>query len=209
MKKDYGLQKGSRIGDLVVQSVQMQHVVKTTNEHYQFPTVMTVQLNGDGTSTAMAEALKTIQQHLDAPRIIYSEYGSPYECTIGAVQMMSNHADPDHAMKVKFEGKALRRRDIPTLKEVKQKEKEEERQKRGLSANDDQEPAQIAQLKSQGYRVISSHFAGAKCAVCGEVVYPGDKIAKSTSVQHKGGWAHINCAYQASTAASETGDLDS
>eukprot|EP00887_Chlorella_sp_A99_P006714 scaffold3.g6714.t1 len=167
------------------------HEVVEEFEHYSFPIELRVEgeaaaAAGSGRSVRSASAAKRLaaafKQHVANKQrvVVYSAYGSPYECIIGDCAV-------DHlgggAFRIKATGTAERRRDLPLLAQVREQE-------RGAAAEPSAE--EVAALEPE-YRVIKSRFGTSKCSICDGTIDPGVKIAKRAMEQAKGGWAHVGC----------------
>lgn len=111
-----------------VQNSTIGHTAKQRNELYEFPITIDVEIK-DKTTTA--RSLEAAIKHFlsEKEQIVYSAYGSPYSCSIKNIKIKSFDPDNAHAS-ITFLGKAIRRRDIPTLG----KKKEEERKKEVAAA---------------------------------------------------------------------------
>lgn len=133
LSKDAKLKLGTRQGVSVgqVQNSTVGHEVKRQNERYEFPSTLELQLdkNNDLTKRQIEAA---VRHHTSHQPTVYSAYGSPYLCSIHNVK--ATKFDPEARIaEINFLGKAVRRRDIPTLAQ----QKEEERKRK--SGKDEEE----------------------------------------------------------------------
>jgi hypothetical protein len=127
-KKTFNLNKGAILhsqttGKTVLAEVQKStigHTAKRRNELYEFPSTIDLEIKDQSTTRYRLRA--TLKQL--GERIAYSSYGSPYKCSIENIKIESFDPAEAHAS-ITFLGKAIRRRDIPTLRQQKQKEREE------------------------------------------------------------------------------------
>ncbi len=102
-RKAFHLGKGEAIGDgrLRVEESQVGHKVKEENERYEFPT--TVVLRGD-----VAGARRAFAAHIKGSRLVYSAFGSPYDCSYGSPRV-SKGTEENGTVTITCLGKAVRR----------------------------------------------------------------------------------------------------
>lgn len=202
-KRGFGLTKGSIAGDsgYEIAEVQVGHEVLAQNERYRFPIELSLVRRGGGTMAASpktSELRKWLAKDGGTQRL-YSEYGSPYDCSIGSVKI--SEPSDDLTITVKAVGTALRDHEAPTLKELQQK-----------AASGPSPPPTARKLTPQershlerSHRVMASHFSTGHCGVCGDAVMPGAEIArpKADDIRGaKGGWAHATCVLAAGLKSS-------
>jgi len=185
-RRGFTVDEGETIGKKYkVDSIKVGHVVKVQNERYEFPMtiVFTSALSNPKPFTkASSDALlKALKSHVRKNKIVYSAYGSPYDCGFGSPRV---RCFDENTVTVKSTGKATRLRDTPTLKQQHDlKESQEEEQKEKDNEN-----------LLENYQIISSHWATSKCALCQQMIEPGTRIAKGKKdITQRGGWAHVTC----------------
>ena len=215
-------------------SVQVGHEVLSQNERYAFPTTLLLApvagakaarssraaaAAGRGARDVAAAALR---EALRGQRIVYSAYGSPYECAfelatlkLNETRAASSSADDDDkdvptggAWRATVRGIAHRRRDMPTKA---QQAQQRDAARLGAAAGDDEaakraakeERARVrAEAKARGLRVVVSRFGSGVCATCGAAVEHGQLIARPAAADaagKRGSWAHAACALQPRT----------
>ena len=214
-------------------SIQVGHEVLSQNERYAFPTTLLLApvagakaarssraaaAAGRGARDAAAAALR---EALRGQHIVYSAYGSPYECAfdlatlkLKEAQAASPSADnddkdvPPGAWRATVRGIAHRRRDMPTKA---QQAQQRDAARLGAAAGDDEaarraakeERARVrAEAKARGLRVVVSRFGSGVCATCGAAVEHGQLIARPAAADaagKRGSWAHAACALQPRT----------
>ena len=108
---------------------RMGHQVTEENELYEFPTTLTLAPPpGGGSSGGRQEVERAVTRHLQGCHIIYSPYGSPYATTFDTAVAVEEEDEEDDeggpSFRVTCHAKAVRRRDIPTLGEVKREERQ-------------------------------------------------------------------------------------
>ena len=106
-----------------VQNSTIGHTAKQRNELYEFPSTIDV---GIKDITTTSRSLEAAMKHFlsDEEKLVYSAYGSPYSCSIKNVKI--NSFDPENAhASITFLGKAIRRRDMPTIGKKKEERKKE------------------------------------------------------------------------------------
>ncbi|KAL4459035.1 hypothetical protein ABPG75_013900 [Micractinium tetrahymenae] len=197
-RRGFGLEQGQNMGkskEWKIASLHVGHDVKEQNECYEFPTELTLEWQ-PGTAArggrqqaarrAKLEAAWQAATHIK--RIVYSAYGSPYECTYGAASSVSWLDEEGRSWQLRSLGTAVRRRDIPTLGQ----QAEEEREEQGVREVTKEEERRYL----EGYRVIRSRFGSSKCSACGGDIKQGVKICKEEGDATKGGWAHATCILQ-------------
>ncbi|KAL4541451.1 hypothetical protein Ndes2437B_g05813 [Nannochloris sp. 'desiccata'] len=156
-KKAFNLDKGAVLhspgkGKTVLAEVQKSaigHTAKKRNELYEFPS--TIDLKIKDQSTTQRRLVATIKQL--GERIAYSAYGSPYSCSIENIKIELFDPAEAHAI-IKFLGKAIRRRDTPTLG----KQKEEEREKKATAAKKRKKSVPIKDIQISKEGVIALPF---------------------------------------------------
>ena len=209
-------------------SVQVGHEVLSQNERYAFPTTLllapvasakavrssrTAAAAGRGARDAAAAALR---QTLRDRHIVYSAYGSPYECAFELATLQLHEAVPSAddddekgvppgCWRATVRGIAHRRRDMPTKA---QQAQQRDAARLGAAAGDDEaakraakeERARVrAEAKARGLRVVVSRFGSGVCASCGGAVEHGQLIARPAAADaagKRGSWAHAACALQ-------------
>ena len=207
-------------------SVHVGHEVLSQNERYAFPTTLLLapvagaeasrssraaaasSASGCSAHDAAAAALR---EALHGQHIVYSAYGSPYECAFELATLKLHRAEaassataadggnvPPGTWHATARGIARRRRDMPTKAQL--------AQQRGAGGGDDkaakraakEERARVrAEAKARGLRVVVSRFGSGVCASCGGAVEHGQLIARpaaADAADRRGSWAHAACA---------------
>jgi len=175
--------------------VHVDHVQKKLFQEYDYP----IELHFRCSSGSIDEniLLKLIENNFCRNKngqIVYSEYGSPYECHFGSpkvkkVAKKKGH-DTEHIIEIHSVGRGIRRRDIPTLKaQQKSRSRSNSRSKNKSSSH-----GKGQGIPQKDLEVKKSHFATSKCAMCKSQILPGEEIAKSKKeLNHRGGWSHLEC----------------
>jgi len=131
-KKAFGFETGSEVcPQVIIERAHIGHEVIQKNEKYEFPS--TLDLSFPTKSVSRCDLLTTLRGYAGKrPKIIYSSYGSPYACQVHGWKIISflNEAGTAHA---RFLGKAVRRRDIPTLAQQSSMQRDRKRKKAGPS----------------------------------------------------------------------------
>lgn len=149
-----------------------------------------------------------------AAQIIYSQYGSPYACTFGKPALQAARAaaaagGAPGAVVIASCGSAVRRRDVPTLSQQRERKQLAQAQARGDAAAVEAARAAAGALEAAaeaaGYRVIKSRFGSSKCGGCGEVIESGEPIAKPKAAAGRGGWRHLACCGVSAAVAGAPG----
>jgi hypothetical protein len=218
-KKAFKLNKGATLPSRTknknlaeVLNASIGHTVKIRNERYEFPSTVDLKIADSATTKSNLEA--AIKEYLKNELTAYSAYGSPYSCSVANVEITSFEPEKDHA-RISFLGKAVRRRDILTLKQqTEAKREKEEEAAAGPSKKKKQKmsvPTKNIQVSKEDInkwishcRVIRSRWGSRKCAVCGEKIEHGNKIAKDASSTEKGGWMHVSCAVEQAKEENES-----
>ncbi|PSC73038.1 phosphomethylpyrimidine synthase [Micractinium conductrix] len=197
-RRAFGLGQGEMIGEhWLVTSSKVGHDVLEQNERYGFPTELTLEWQageggtrrggGSGKNASGGRRRRVLaaafKQHTREPRVVYSAYGSPYECKyVGSPSVTALPLDgeaeegagagsaPAPAFRLTCLGRAARRRDVPTRQQAAQAERDAKGQH---ELSKDEERRCLSE-----YRVIKSRFGSSRCALCGEAIDPGVKIAK-------------------------------
>ena len=203
------------------------HEVLSQNERYAFPTTLLLapvagaeasrsssraaaasSASGRSAHDAAAAALR---EALHGQHVVYSAYGSPYECAFELATLKLHGAEaassaaaadggnvPPGTWRATVRGIARRRRDMPTKAQL--------AQQRGAAGGDDEaakraakeERARVrAEAKARGLRVVVSRFGSGVCASCGGAVEHGQLIARPAAddaAGRRGSWAHAACA---------------
>lgn len=156
---------------------QMGHDCIQTNQLYHFPFNFRFSVDPPTSTEKFTAVLKKLLQ--PQPKTVYSQYGSPYDCEFGALQIKTIEADKEY--EVTGKGTGTRDRVSKTLSELSEE---------GMSAEDKaNENALSKQLKQSGYKVMKSHFAGSKCKTCHAPIQFGSYI-----VNLPVGYSHVTCA---------------
>lgn len=148
------------------------------------------------------DLLRLLRNHVKAgnKRIIYSSYGSPYDCSFGEPRVTRFQVKEDGSLEaeVSSTGVSTRRRDLPTSKE----QMAAKQDKLGAKAKQAIE-AKKTKAKKQGYNVIRSRFASSRCKSCGRSFEVGEWIARKEGAggvplgegraTRRGGWMHLDC----------------
>ena len=191
-KQGFSIQPGDSIGKFIVDRCECLHVVVEEFERYEFPIKIFVRCDGKAKTSSVLTAVRKLAKD---PRVIYSEYGSPYECHLGKPTVTAGDDSPDSSADgntstfvITTKGSAVRRRDLPTLAQ--------QRLERVRSTGQHETSLADARRSLPGYRLLKSRFATSKCALCGEIMEPGETIAKRSSDAVRGGWGHVRCALE-------------
>jgi hypothetical protein len=191
-QKGFGLGEGQHLGPFLIRSASVQHVTKEEFELYEFP--IKLELEWDSAKekqppSAASILSETLEREVAEPRIIPSEYGSPYECKFGkwrvkarTTQTSGSAAGETGVFTVISKGTGVRRRDIPT-------QAQEQRQK---ESKQDLPGIKEVQKALPGQRVIRSHFGTGSCSRCKQSIAVGEMIASEQA--GKRGWMHIACS---------------
>eukprot|EP00743_Colponemidia_sp_Colp-15_P013656 GILK01015946.1.p1 GENE.GILK01015946.1~~GILK01015946.1.p1 ORF type:complete len:313 (+),score=30.41 GILK01015946.1:542-1480(+) len=170
------------VGSHRIGNVRSDHVPITQNEKYHFPAKIELSLQNNA-KPSTDRLLKAFKKYVSGSKVVYSQYGSPYNCSIEKVKLLnSNESQP----RVEVLGEAVRRRDIPTMKEQQDEQKKAMREEESELMKNHKD-----MLKD--YRVLTSRFRSSHCARCHSVMDPGDKIAKLKAKSDRGGWSHLLC----------------
>jgi hypothetical protein len=207
-------------------SVRVGHEALTPNERYAFPTEVVLALAAKtprrGRSSATSDDASTADGARDAAtaalrealrdrHMVYSAYGSPYECAyeLDTLRLHDKDEDamPPGSWRATVRGVAHRRRDMPTkAQQVQQREASHD------ASDDDavkkqaakkEERARVrAEAKAHGLRVVASRFGSGVCSICGAAIEHGQMIARPDAADaagKHGGWSHAACALQPRT----------
>ena len=212
-------------------SVHVGHEVLSQNERYAFPTALLLApvagARASRSSTAAARraardaAAAALRGALHGQHIVYSAYGSPYECAFELATLQLREAEasspaaadkaedvPRGAWRATVRGIAHRRRDLPTKA---QQAQQRDAARLGAAGGDDEatkrtakeERARVrAEAKARGLRVVVSRFGSGVCASCGGAVEHGQLIARPAAADvagKRGSWMHAACALQPRT----------
>jgi hypothetical protein len=176
---------------------EIKHVVMKTNRLYHFPLLFTfTRQDGEATKKDQNKLLEELKQSLcKESKIVLSEYGSPYECSIDekSFHVIDDDEEDNKVVKIAANGVGKRRMDIPTEA---QKHKEEQKQK---NVDPEEVKRRVEKAKTKGYRVTKSHFNSGTCSSCQEPLRIGDYICKNEKAE-KSGWAHLDCVFAPSKA---------
>lgn len=189
-KKGFSLAEGVAIPgtEFAISAVSCGHEPITVNEKYNFPIVVdlapkSAHIKVD--SASLTTALRKWFVSEGELRRIYSEYGSPYDCSVHNIKISS--VDPkDGTVTVKATGTAVRDHEAPTLKAL------TEEQEKGHPQVSEAERSAVEKT----HRVIKSHFATGTCASCDAGIQPGQEIARPKRADESGshgGWGHLSC----------------
>jgi hypothetical protein len=194
-----------------VADAHVRHVVVRQFDRYEFPFTLTLAWedgSGSGGSggagraaagaghaaAAPAEVAAAVAAAAGGPQILYSEYGSPYECSVGPVN--ATEARSDGSIVVSGRGVAARRRDLP-------READAAGGAAGRWAVADAVAAAAADALAP-HRVVKSRFSTSMCAVCGERILAGLWIVEAPGGGGRRGggggggggqWAHLTCGW--------------
>jgi hypothetical protein len=194
-KRAFALEPGARVAGATVEAAAAGHEQLRRQELYAYPGQVTLKLPARGRAPS-ARALAAEFKRRVGEKMVYSSYGSPYWCRLKSVKVKALDAAARRAT-LAFEGRAERRRDAPTLAEVKARE----RAARGVRRVDAADERELL----QGMRVITSRFGTSRCATCGEAIDPGEKVARPADFGGRGGWAHAACMIAERKAARRGG----
>jgi hypothetical protein len=194
-KRAFALETGARVAGATVEAGAVGHEQLRRQELYRYSGEMTLKLPTRGRTPA-PRALAAEFKRRVGEKMVYSSYGSPYWCWLKSVKVKALNTAARRATLV-FEGRAERRRDAPTLAEVKARERAA-RCVRRVDAADESELV-------QSMRVITSRFGSSRCAACGDVIDPGERVARPADYGGHGGWAHAACAIADRKAARRGG----
>jgi len=79
----FGLVQGITIGSFVLQSITAEHVVIHRYREYRYPITMVFVQRG---TTDLNTFLMHLTQSLQGSKVVYTEYGNPYQCWIDTQQ---------------------------------------------------------------------------------------------------------------------------
>ena len=202
-RRAFGLEEGARLASpssggwsFVLESVTVGHVEAERHERYLFPTDLRISCekapaqkrarSSKAADLSAAAALRgVLEKSLGTHHTAKSAYGSPYDCSfpLGKLRITT---EKDGTLIVTAEGRATRRRDIPTSKQQADAK---------LTAEQRAEIAEAeAKAKQAGLRVVSSRFGTSTCPECQQNIDPGARIARPADAAGKGGWKHVACA---------------
>ena len=138
---------------------------------------------GVGSVEAQQQVKKILQEHTSrvGKLIVWSEMGSPFECTIGAWKV--TWRKKDGLFVCTATGKALRRRDMET--------------KAQSATKVEPSPPDLG----KGVRVIRSRFSTSVCDLCSQPIDVGRYIAK-----FNGRWSHATCVAAKKTPTEKAHD---
>lgn len=155
-RRFYGLHKGLALGaGLTISAAHVGHVVERQNQRYSFPIQLDLSGAGSGRGASAKSVAAAFAAHIKPKQhgILMSAYGSPYECSIGSEKAAASEGK-DGGWTLTAKGRAVRRRDLPTVAQ----QKAEEHQRTEPSKEE------VESLKPE-YRVIKSRFGSSKCSV--------------------------------------------
>lgn len=160
--------------------VSVGHVVKKQNELYTFPVKMIFDSAADLTVDHVQQVL-TEKKTLFDGCVVYSAFGSPYECELGAWKVESGKGG---AIEATSTGTATRNRDMLT-----------QRQQSDLKRADTVDLFKLlSKEEKKGFSFRKSAYSSSKCSSCNEKIDIGARIVKKKSSKKKrGGWSHIEC----------------
>eukprot|EP00386_Alphamonas_edax_P006123 GDKI01019919.1.p1 GENE.GDKI01019919.1~~GDKI01019919.1.p1 ORF type:complete len:226 (+),score=80.27 GDKI01019919.1:118-795(+) len=187
-KKGFAISSGDSVAGVHIIKATVGHEVVRQNERYEYPITVVFEPQ---TRLPPKKLLDALQQSVREQRIIYSDYGSPYECHFGIPKVQSQ--DEDGSITVSSKGWSVRRRDIPTLSQQ-QKQKEQAAAAADPDAHPDREETKEGKAP-EGYRVIKSHFSSSVCSLCSKNIGVGEQIGKPQT-GGRGGWSHLRCIWQ-------------
>lgn len=217
---------GKKRVEFEIADVSVGHVVKEQYERYEFPIEIVFQAVGAGSDgaqhstrkkkrsnssssepdAAVTSALPSPQQllsamkkHTSGDKVLYSEYGSPYDCTFGSPQLRKVEENGSVVV-ITTVGTAVRNRQLPTQSQLASAPSSSSSSSANAITDDQRD-----ELKASGHRVIKSHFSTSKCATCREVIPAGVWIVQAKE-GGKGGWSHAACL--ASAAPGQQGHSD-
>ncbi|KAL4859055.1 hypothetical protein ACK3TF_000838 [Chlorella vulgaris] len=195
-RRAFNLSEGAHLGlqkQWEIETVHMGHEAVQQNERYEFPTTLIVQfragtkaVGSKGLSQRKQQLEKAFNQATQLEHIVYSAYGSPYECTYGPPQVAGIDAG-GRSFKLTAVGMAVRRRDIPTL--AAQLDAEQKAKGLGQEAVSAAGRAQFLRR----YRVTKSRWSSGRCETCHQAIAPGSQIAKADGQEARGHWSHAAC----------------
>jgi hypothetical protein len=193
-QKAFGLIRGLVLKDkstlFTLKESDIQHVVKKIYHEYHFPICLKfIGPSKEGSENHLLNLLNNKINSKDGI-IVYSEYGSPYECGFGEAKVDDIYDEDDYTIyKVDSTGWAVRRRDIPTLKE-----QNEQRRKSVGKTRSKSRGKSADKIDKKDLTIKSSHFNTGKCVTCEGKIEIGEKIAKSKDkIDIRGGWSHLDC----------------
>jgi len=176
-KSELGLDVGLSIGPFAIKQSNIQHVPKVPFESYEFPIKLI--LESEGTAASEKEAKQALALHLpkEGKKLIYSEQGSPYDCSFGTPRFKKLN---EKEIQVTSLGNAKRRRDILTKsQELRAKQTDTERE----------EEAKLKRQLKGKMRFLKSRWNTSTCPICSQRIESGQTIAQAPQ-----GWSHIKCA---------------
>lgn len=221
--KGFGLSAKSVVelpsSSLRIKSVSIEHKVISRFHRYEFPIKFILEPISESYSTsALAKEFQAFVSK-NSPRIIHSQFGSPYDCTIGSFQVKTSES--------KAKKKTTKKR--RTKKQKTENEEEEEQEEEaaeedagvsievvchGIAIRNrkkltlQQQAAQSDSIHtniskevrdeySSSHSIRKSTYGSSKCSLCSEAIAIGEFIAKSNSHKGKGGWNHLACVIAA------------
>lgn len=176
--------RGWRIAD-----VRATHTVVASFEKYAFDVTVCLSPQPAAKDTRCREADPAAlasrifrQLKLGTEKIVYSSYGSPYACSClrptPASQDIGTDIAGQETWTCRLRGIAIRRHDLPRLRDPKTKQ---------IAPRDRERLASKFQIKT-------SRFATSRCVSCGDNILPGADIARPRCEQNtRGGWSHLQC----------------
>jgi hypothetical protein len=181
-KKAFNLLKGEIFSDkytkFILENIHIGHKEVKRYSEYSFP----IRLEFKGPNIKFGE--KILMNFINTKitskngKIVNSDYGNPYECTIGEPQIEDVRKENDHNIYiVRSEGYAFRRRDLPS-------ERKTYRSKSAKTLKEYQPNIEI----------VKSRFSTSKCKKCNQKINIGSTIAKMKIDKNmRGGWSHLEC----------------
>lgn len=184
-KNAFNLNIGSVFSDnsskFIIKNITIFHRVVHLYKEYKFP--MTIEFLSENKKNSENHLLKIFNDEISRKneQIIYSDYGSPYECSVDEPEIDNVYEENEKEIIIVLftTGIAIRKYDLPTL----YKQMHIVRKKSITSKST---------IEEDDYDITTAHFKGGKCEICKSIIEIGSKIArkKDNKVGH---WCHIEC----------------
>ncbi len=187
-KKAFGLLKGLTLEEksnkFILEELNIDHKVIKRYAEYGFP--MVLNFRGPSLKSSKNLLLKLLKHKICSRNgiIVNSDYGNPYECTVGepSIDEIIEQNEHEAIFIVKSDGFAFRRRDISSD---------------GRASNSKSRSLSKQKSTKQNrpdLEVLRSRSGTSKCKQCAHRIGIGAEIAKrKTDLNVKGGWAHLKC----------------
>ena len=159
-KKAFDLNKGevlqNKFFNFTLNNIYIQHKVKKVYNEYEFP--LTLEYIGPNKKGSEENLIKLIKSNILSKngKIVYSDYGSPYECLIEEPKIEEVRDEEEGTVfRVDTKGVATRRRDIPTLKQQRVSQMSARSKSRGKSKDKKDQTLQVFEYFILSFQVFS------------------------------------------------------